>query len=404
MTSEKLYYNDSYIQVFHAQVKKCTPIEEGCYAVVLDRTVFYPESGGQPADTGVFDHIPVIDVQEEDNQIVHILEKCPECDDVNGRIDWARRFDHMQQHSGQHVLSGAFYRFIGAQTVGFHMGTYSSHIDLAIDELKPEDSEAVEKLANSAVFDNAPVKIHFVDKDNIHKFNVRKMPSKAFESIRLIQIDDIDCCPCGGTHVARTGEIGLIKIRSWERKNNAIRVDFVCGNRALFDYQQKNATVHRLSAALSIPIDGIEEAVDRLNTKLDQREKQATALREDFYRQLASNLRMQADYSGSTVLVTHSLSDTSATDVSLLAKSIADQPQTIALVGGVNREQAKAYLVFACSPDVELNMAEHLKGVLPIIVGKGGGGARFAQGGGNRPEAVNQALTQAQQRVAALIC
>lgn len=404
MASEKLYYNDSYIQVFHAQVKKCTPVEGGRYAVILDKTVFYPESGGQPADLGVLDHIPVIDVQEEDSQIVHVLEKCPEGDEVNGRIDWGRRFDHMQQHSGQHILSGAFYKLLGAQTVSFHMGMCSSQIDLAIDELKPEDSAAVENLANSAVFDNAPVKIHFVDKDNIHKFNVRKMPGKAFESIRLIQFDDIDCCPCGGTHVARTGEVGLIKIRGWERKNNAVRVDFVCGNRALMDYQQKNDTVRHLSAALSVPVDGVKEAADRLNSKLDQMDKQVTALREDFYRQLASNLRMQADYSGSTVLVTHSLSDTSATDVSLLAKSIAAQPQTIALIGGVNKEQAKAYLVFACSPDVELNMAEQLKLVLPIIDGKGGGGARFAQGGGNRPEDINQALTQAQQRIIALTC
>lgn len=396
MTNGRLYYCDSYIQTFQTRVIKCEQISDRRYAVILSETVFYPESGGQPADSGFLNNVPVIDVQEDGNAVVHILEQPINEQAVTGRINWKRRFDHMQQHSGQHILSGAFYTLFGTQTIGFHMGPKSSQIDLELEKLRPKDIQAVEDLANRVVFDNSPVNIHFADKKSLANFILRKLPAKDFDTLRLIQIGDIDCTPCGGTHVARTGEVGLIKIRCWERKNNAVRVDFVCGGRAMADYQQKNSIISSLTAALSVPVDGVENALAIQNERFRQLEKKVHFFKESYFKELASNLIAKAKRQNGALIIKHLISGQASSDAGMLAKALVNESNKLALIGSVNEEQDKAFLVFACSADVKINMAEVLKAVLPIINGKGGGSARFAQGGG-KPDGIIQALTAAEK-------
>ena len=213
LATEKLYYSDPYLKEFSAHVIKITELEDGRIGVILDRTAFYPEGGGQPCDTGWLNDIPVIDVRSKDGDIVHVVSEALSTDEVTGRLDWARRFDHMQQHSGEHVLSGAFLELFGAENVGFHLGPDAVYIDIALESLSAGQAAAVEARANAAVYATLPVSTHQVTDADLSRFPLRKLPTKGFGSLRLVEMPGIDCCPCGGTHVSNTGQIGGIKIR-----------------------------------------------------------------------------------------------------------------------------------------------------------------------------------------------
>ena len=275
-------------------LSRLSPRPDGRYGVILDRTLFYPESGGQPFDTGFINNCPVTAVEEVGEEILHVVESRLETGQAYGVIDWPRRFDHMQQHSGEHILSAAFKNLLDAENIGFHLGANSSQIDINISSLSPEQVIAVEKLANDMVFANQAVKSHLVARDALPSFSLRKQPAKDFAIIRLIEATDIDCCPCGGTHVAATGEVGLIKILSWSRKNNAVRVDFVCGKRALADYQQKNSTINELSSRLSSPPAEILPAAEKQLAKLETITKQLVAAKQELTHYLAGDLYQKA--------------------------------------------------------------------------------------------------------------
>ncbi|VBB06307.1 threonyl/alanyl trna synthetase sad [Lucifera butyrica] len=399
MYTEKLYYQDSYVHEFSAAVIKCTPMPDGQWKVVLDRTAFYPEGGGQPCDTGFINRIPVTAVRQEQDEIVHIMPECPGQGTLKGQINWDRRFDHMQQHSGEHVLSAVFQQLYEAENIGFHLGTESTQIDLALDKITAEEIAAAEKLANEMIYANKPVRSQEITPDRLEQFPLRKQIAKEYFRIRLVDIENLDCCPCGGTHVQATGEIGLIKIRSWERKNNAIRVDFVCGQRALGDFQQKNLLVQQLSSLLSTPVNGLVQAIEKQAAKLEETMKQLAAVKEEFTRILAANLLQQSPAAAGIHLISHILTTATPSETAELAKQLASFPHTIALVGGINPEQNKCHLVFACSDEIAVNMGTHLKSVLPLIGGKGGGNARSAQGGGLQTDRVDIALSQAKQNI-----
>ncbi len=399
MTGEKLYINNSYLAEFEANVVKIEPMEDGRWAVVLDRTAFYPASGGQPCDKGFLDGIPVIDVRERSGDVVHITTARPDGNNINGKLDWSRRFDHMQQHTGQHILSGAFWKALGVATTGFHMGAAVSHIDIDAADLDNHDVEAVENLANRVVFENRPVKIHYADKDTLSTFKLRKCPSKEFDVIRLIDIGEFDCSPCGGTHLACTGETGLIKVRGWEKKNGAIRVEFVCGGRALADYQQKNAVLAEMSVLLSAPIEELTGAFVRQQAKTELLGKQLSAAKGAYYELLAGCLVDKAEKIQGAAVVVHMLSGVEPSDVAGLAKKITSGNSSVALIAGVNPGGDKAHVVFACSDDIKINMGERLKSVLPFIDGKGGGSGRIAQGGGPRVEGLKEALAIARANI-----
>ena len=232
--TERLYYQDSYLKEFKARVLKKIKIDNRP-AVILDRTAFYPTSGGQPYDTGVIQDVSVAEVVEEGDEIIHILKeeiKGKINSEVVGKIDWKRRFDHMQQHLGQHILSGALMKLWGVETVSFHLGEEVCTLDIAKEKLTGEEAKKAEECAYEIIFENRMVKCYFVEgEEELKRLNLRKMPDKK-EEIRIIEVEGFDLSACGGTHCRATGEVGLIKITKWEKRGEKIRLEFICGTRA----------------------------------------------------------------------------------------------------------------------------------------------------------------------------
>ena len=236
MSSERLYYTDAYLVEFDAVVRDVQP-QDDRWKVTLDRTAFYPTSGGQPFDTGTIGEAKVLDVfEQEDGTIGHLVDRELETNSrVRGHVDWSRRFDHMQQHTGQHLLSAAFEREAGAKTVSFHLGTSASTIDLD-KELSADQIARVEDAANRVLWEDREVCVKFVTASEAAKLPLRKDPAREGE-LRIVEIKDYDLSACGGTHVRRTGAIGIIAISGFERFKGGLRVEFVCGGRALRAYR-----------------------------------------------------------------------------------------------------------------------------------------------------------------------
>lgn len=401
MAGDKLYINNSYLDEFEAEIVRIKPAADGRWAVVLDRTAFYPASGGQPCDTGTLGDSPVVDVEERCGEVVHMTTACPDAGNgsIKGKVDWDRRFDHMQQHTGQHILSGAFWQELGLATVGFHMGAAVSHIDIDTPALHDDDVALVENLANRIVFENKSVIIHYADKESLSQFTLRKCPVKDFAAIRVIDIGGFDCSPCGGTHLARTGEAGLIKVRNWSKKNGAMRVEFVCGGRALADYRQKNTVVAELSALLSAPVESLADAAVRQQAKIEGLEKQLSAAKRDYYELLAGSLADQAEQIRGVTVVAYALSGVEPADVAALAQKIASRMSCMAFIAGVTPGADKVHMAFACSENIKISMDGLLKLVLPFIGGKGGGSGRMARGGGPLVKGLEEALAHAKAAI-----
>src|SRR5207249_1191615 len=231
MTTERLYFTDSYLRQFSARVIACGE-RGGRPSVALDQSAFYSEGGGQPADTGTLNGVPVLDVQVEDGVVWHVLERQLEDDAVQGEIDWTRRFDHMQQHHGQHLLSAAFEQLYNLRTVSFHLGAAASTIDLACTALADQQAVAAEELANQVIWEDRPVLARFVTADELARLPLRK-PPVVEGSVRVVSVPDFDHSACGGTHPRTTGGVGLLHIRRWERRGDVVRVEFLCGGRAM---------------------------------------------------------------------------------------------------------------------------------------------------------------------------
>ena len=237
MASERLYYDDSYTARFSARVASRNT-HRGRAAVELEATYFYPEGGGQEADRGRIGGLEVVDVQADDEgRVWHVVAgDAPSLEDaLESEVDWARRFDHMQQHTGQHILSAAFERELGAATLSSHLGEERSNIEVALASTDWEAIAALERAANAVVWQDRPVERHWVDDEGVKRFALRK-PPKFAGRIRIVEIPDWDVSACGGTHTLRTGEVGVIKIVRWERVRGNLRFEFLCGGRALADY------------------------------------------------------------------------------------------------------------------------------------------------------------------------
>lgn len=406
---QKLFYTQPNSSTFSAKLTNIIPLDNHCFGLILDATAFYPEGGGQPCDTGTIQDYPIIDVQERDGQIVHIIKEPIDMDllntNVKGMVNWRRRFDHMQQHSGQHILSAVFYNTFQAKTVGFHMGSESCQIDLAMDELTLEMADRVECLANELLFANKPIVTQWVGADELSSFPIRKIPKKKIENARLVYIEDFDYSLCCGTHTATTGAIGLVKIRHWERKNNAVRIDFVCGGRALQDYQYKNALLNRLSNQFSSAIPSLEAAIEQTVTKSERLTKELLHAKQALYQQLAAQLAEDTDsLAGGVTIITHILHDAYPQDVNMLAKELLQRPKTIVLLAGVDTEKSKNHLLFSATDDIaNINMGWQLKNTLAELGGKGGGSALAAQGGCAHNSNLCAALAQAKTEIAAAL-
>jgi len=397
--TEKLYYIDCYQKEFTAKIKDLRALEDGRCGVVLDRTAFYPEGGGQPCDKGWLDDIPVVEVYDDNGSVVHITAARPTTETVHGRLDWERRFDHMQQHSGEHVLSAVFSDLFGGENIGFHLGSEAVYIDVTMETLSAHQAAAAEKAANDVVFANLPVESAFVAGGGLAGYKLRKQPAKGFANIRLVSMAGVDCCPCGGTHVAASGEIGLIKIRSWERKAGAIRVDFVCGGRALEDYRQNSAVARDLSVQWSVPVAEVPAAAERQQSKLETLTGQLLAAKRELAVYRAEALYEKADSISDMKLAVSFIPEASAAELSDLARAVLARGRAVVLLAAGSAELDKSHFVFACTPGVPADMGRLLKKSLALTGGKGGGSAHWAQGGGSWSDKLENALREARSDV-----
>jgi alanyl-tRNA synthetase len=380
--TQRLYYNDSYIVDFTATVLERTQ-SGGQPAVVLNRTYFYPTSGGQPNDLGSLNGIAVIDVQARDGDgaVLHVLEQEIHADNVSGHVNWTRRFDHMQHHTGQHILSQAFVQIADAHTVGFHLSPDSVTIDLDKSSLADSMVNDVEDLANQIVFENRPVTARLVSPDEAQGVRMRKMPDHLLtDGLRVIEVQDFDSTACGGTHVTHTGEIGCIKILRLEKRGDKLRVEFRCGGRALRDYREKNSIVNAGAARLSSGIPDLEQAVVRLQNDYKaavQTLKIATNQLVDYE---AERLLRDAKSMNGTRLVSLAFDQRDPGELRLLASKLTQADDTTALLG---TSGDKANLVFARGTQLTADMNVLLKAALATLGnGRGGGQPNMAQGGG----------------------
>lgn len=395
MTS-KLYWQDSHQIHFDARIASVAT-KDADLIVELDQTAFYPTGGGQPCDYGLINGIEVLNVEiTDDERIFHRLKGNPGFEpgmQIKGVIDWNRRLDMLQQHSGQHILSQAFFQLYGAETKGFRIVDQATEIDLTL-EAPPEEIETAihkaEDLANQIVFSNRQVRLHEVSPEEAAKLPLRK-ESFIPDCVRVVEIEDFDWSPCGGTHVKRTGEIGLIAIRAWERAKRMTRVHFVCGARALREYRAAVGITDAVSRRLSVGRDEVESSLVRLqddNKKLSRRVRELA--------QLEANLTAERllgagiELNGKRV-VTCSFDDKDFEDVKLIAHRLVDRESVIALLAAIEGDSVR--LVFARSADVDEDINNLMKTACQSIGGKGGGKPDFAMGGGPVPEDVSNFLT-----------
>jgi alanyl-tRNA synthetase len=366
--TERLYFIDPYLRGFSAHV-----VARHGDSVALDRSAFYPEGGGQPADRGLLNEVRVIDVQSDDEGVVwHTLDGKLDDDMVHGQVDWPRRFDHMQQHLGQHLLSAAFEELFGLKTVSFHLGPESATIDLAGD---PWEAEllAAESRTNEVIWEDRPVDARFVTAEELARLPLRKPPAVA-GPIRVVSVADFDYSACGGTHPKSTGAVGLLHVRRRERRGPDTRVEFVCGNRVLRDLRHRGRVLTRLGGIFTAGVDDLEAAVERLREDHDATRRRLAVATEKLLQFEAVAL---ADAAGERP-VGVVRDDLTLDEARLLARLVAERG-AIAIIG-VSGQKAQVVMTrppSATSPDC----GKALREVLAKFGGKGGGQSQGAQGG-----------------------
>jgi alanyl-tRNA synthetase len=403
--TERLFYTDAYLRVFSARVVAIEP--GGPWGarpgVILDRTAFYPTSGGQPHDTGTLGGAPVVDVVEVNGSIVHVLgdqDGVPTASSaiapgagVEGTVDWERRFDHMQQHTGQHVLSAVFARVLGAETVSVHLDG-SSTLDLATSSLEPEVARRAEDEGNRIVFENRAVTVRFVSEAEAEQMGLRRPPQRS-GTIRVVEVADCDRSACGGTHVRSTGEIGPIVLRRWERMKGQIRVEFLAGWRAIDDYRWKHALITEWSGRLTVGDRELDAALDRLVREARARDRALAEARSRLLaHEAAERLAAVAAGAGSKILRVD-VSRRDAQEIRQLLREMTVRETSVVLAG----DEATGRLYFARSSGEGPSMAALLGEVCRAVGGRGGGTPEFAQGAVASGGAVAQALALAEEAV-----
>jgi alanyl-tRNA synthetase len=387
--TERLYLRDSYLAQFSASVTAARD-DAGRPAVVLDRSAFYPEGGGQPADRGTLGEARVVDVQERGGEIVHVLDRALQPGStVDGHVDWERRFDHMQQHHGQHLLSAAFERVHGAATVSFHLGERTCTIDLetSVSRLDEKALRAAEAAANESVWRNLPVEARDFDAEERARLSLRKEPVKGN---RVILVEGVDASPCGGTHPARTGEVGCIAVLGAQKwGSGASRVEFVCGNRVVKLVAEQAQWLAAAAEALKTAPRDVASSAKRVADEALAKRKLADQLERELARARAAELAS----GGSPIVVKVER----ASLARALATAVAERG-TVAIVAAV--EDGRAHLFFA-RPKGSAGpaMNDLLREALALLGGKGGGNADLAQGSGE-PARLDEALSAARARLA----
>ena len=383
--TERLYYADSYLRSFHARIVEAAP---GGLTVYLDRSAFYPASGGQPADAGSIADRAVVDVIDEGERIAHRLNAPLAAGEADCTIDWPRRFDHMQQHSGQHLLSAVFAEHFARTTVSFHLGAECATIDLEGAAVDPRTAAEAESRANAVVFENRPLAVGF--EDAAAATGLRKASDRE-GTLRIVSIAGLDRSACGGTHVRSTGEIGPILIRKLEKVRDTTRVEFVCGARAVrrarADFDALSAAAQLFSASLdAVPAAAAAQAeaaraADKARRKLEL--ELAAFQGRELYAATAPG-------DGGVRRHSRRAERGSLEALRALAQSFTAQPKAVFLAG----LEDPPSILLAASADSGLHAGQALKAALAEVGGRGGGNARIAQGSVASRDSLDRVLTQ----------
>ncbi|MDT5158915.1 MAG: alanyl-tRNA synthetase [Acidobacteriota bacterium] len=425
-TTERLYYADSHLVEFDARVVSVSQTADGRACVTLDRTAFYPTGGGQPNDTGTLGAARVVDCVEADEAFVlHIVEgKLPDSGaTVRGRVDWPRRLDHIQQHTGQHILSQAFVELFGAQTRSFRMTTDACEIDVDLSDPSDERIERAIDRANEIIWDDRLVRVHHVTPEEAARMTLRKDSARE-GSLRVIEIEGFDFSPCGGTHAGRTGEVGVVAARQWERAKGLVRVTFAAGVRALADYRRANRTARTVAALFSVGREEATEAAARLQEENKHSQRRLRVAEEIAARAEARELleetlatageathaaageatlvvtageETHAAAGGRLKIIARTFEGRDGESLRRLAAALAAHACTVALLGSLGEGGAR--LVFARSADTDADMNALMREACRMLGGRGGGRPELAQGGGPHAEKLTEALEAAASSV-----
>jgi len=384
MTTRRLYYDDAFEREFTARVVHCEPlppdVKSGITApvlgLVLDRTAFYPNSGGQPHDLGKIGDANVLDVRDEGDDIVHVVDRRPGSPDVLGCIHWPRRFDHMQQHTGQHLLSAMFQERFGRPTVSFHLGTDVSTIDLKGPEPSDEILEGAERAANTIIFEDRPVTVRYGTAEDLAELGVRKEVGRS-GILRAIEIEGADLQPCGGTHVKSTGQIGTLHVRRCTKMRQDWRVEFVCGTRAERAARQDFLRLRAAAEKLSCPPEELLAASERALSERDANFKRTRGLLQRLAEiEAGQAVRDAAASTDGLRIVERVFEDVEAEFLGYFATEVAKTEKSIALLARLGC----GHMIFAQHPSAAKDMCALLKQVLAKVGGKGGGTRDFARG------------------------
>ena len=393
----RLYYDNAYQTDFTADVVARAEIN-GQPAVALDRTAFYPTGGGQPSDTGTLNGVPVVDVRDEGDLIWHVLAGLLPLDDttVRGEIDWSRRWDHMQNHSGQHILSQSFIETHDALTVAWHLSDTSLTIDLNRIGLSDEALADAERLANLVVQRNLPITARIVSEDELPALALRKQPA-IDGPLRLVEIGDFDRVACSGTHVAATAQVGLIKLLRAERRGQETRIHFVCGARARADYERKHDLTRRLALRFGCAEDDLDTVVERIHEQANANYKALKEAQTALVEAEAQRLLATAGKNGSEPhLIVAQYPGWQSEQVKQLALTLRGFPGTVTVLTG----GAAPQLFVARSEDVSIDAGQLVRALVAAAGGKGGGRGDYAQGAFPDWERAAQALALAADVVA----
>jgi len=376
--TERLYYNDSFLREFDAQVLACEP-ENARWRVRLDRTAFYPTSGGQPFDTGKLGGAKVVEVLDAENhEITHFTDQPVAAGAIHAAIDWPRRFDHMQQHTAQHMLSAAFIELFKFQTVSFHLGREISTIDLATPSINVRQLEEAERRVNEIIFDDRPIAVRYGTAEELAAQGIRKKVDRE-GTLRVIDIEAFDRQPCGGTHLARTGQAGMLLTRKCERQKGNWRVEFVAGWRALTAARIDFATLREAAEHLGCGMAELPENVRKIQEERRAGQRDAEKLAEHLAELEAADLlarHTETSHDGKCRIIISISEDASSSYLAMLAAKIVATPNMRVILAS----RAATAIVLAQSPGLDGDMGALLRELLAPVGGKGGGSKVFAQG------------------------
>lgn len=381
--TDKLYQINPYIREIKANIIEKKYIN-GKYFIVTDRTIFYPHmSGGQPKDKGTINGVEVIDVYEKGNKIIHVVKENITKEEVQLCIEWNIRFDHMQQHTGQHILSSSFFKLFNAQTVGFHLGSEYVTVDIDIRSLSQEDIEKIEEFANTITSSNFNIKTYTIENNEVSKIPLRKSPT-VDSNIRIVEIENVDFSPCSGTHTRSTGEVGLIKIRKFEKYKGIYRIEFVCGGRSLKDYNWKNNIINKISSLLSTKDIDTLDRVSKLNDENNLLNKKINNLQSELLEYKTEKIINEAIEYNDIKIISKIFDDADFKDLRNMTMNLINNDNYIIILGLISDD--KCQFIIGRSKDININLKNIFNNIINVIEGKGGGSPQVVQGGGPKSE------------------